>query len=653
MEKKTIIIDVQTDEGVKSLNRLEASFEDVYGEVQPLSGRLGELEDQLYEMANAGDTSSDAFKALSAEVGRMKKVIMEVDLEVDALSMTTANKLGGALGGITSGFELAQGAMGAMGAESERVEEALLKVQSAMAIAQGVQGIKESIPSFIALRNAIASTAVGQKLLASTSLLAAGAMKVLNFVMSLNPVLLIVTGITALVGAFAWLFSSTEKATEANERLNDSIDRQNKKFEENQEKITKNADNRRRLLEANGATEEQLHQDTLRRLEEEEKGRKKNMSMLDSQIKSRIKLLKRAQEEENEDLAKDIKEKIEADRQKFEQLKLQNKEYYIAVKEENKRFKDLEDQERKAEEEKNKQIAEKRREERKRQNEEARKQQEELNKLIIQAKNEELAKIEELDEQIYQSKLSAQEKEIIALNDYYFEKIELAKQYGLDYQALEEERNKKAAEINNRYEEERARKVAEIVQKVNEERKKQDDYDKQKAEEKRQRDEQYFELSKQTLTTFSELVDAFAGQDEASQKRAFKIKKAASIAQTTIETYQASQSAYASQMAIPTPDAPIRAAVAAGIAIASGLARVKAIASQQFSGGGSSSSAGGGGGVSLPSAGSSATFNVVGNSNTNQIVEGINANPVQAYVVAGEVTTAQNLDRNRIKTATL
>jgi hypothetical protein len=28
MEKKTIVVDVQTEEGVKSLNRLEASFED-------------------------------------------------------------------------------------------------------------------------------------------------------------------------------------------------------------------------------------------------------------------------------------------------------------------------------------------------------------------------------------------------------------------------------------------------------------------------------------------------------------------------------------------------------------------------------------------------------------------------------------------------
>lgn len=56
-----------------------------------------------------------------------------------------------------------------------------------------------------------------------------------------------------------------------------------------------------------------------------------------------------------------------------------------------------------------------------------------------------------------------------------------------------------------------------------------------------------------------------------------KLGKALAIAQTTISTYEAAQAAYASQLTIPTPDAPVRAAVAAGIAVAQGLARVLAI----------------------------------------------------------------------------
>jgi hypothetical protein len=153
------------------------------------------------------------------------------------------------------------------------------------------------------------------------------------------------------------------------------------------------------------------------------------------------------------------------------------------------------------------------------------------------------------------------------------------------------------------------------------------------------------------LGAIQELADAFAGKSEESQRRAFKVRKAAAIAQTTIETYKAAQSAYASQIVPGDPTSPIRGAIAATIAVASGLAKVKSIASQKFEGGGSASG-GGTGAPSLPQP-TAANFNIVGNSGTNQIVEGLTSAPVQAYVVSSEVTSAQSLDRNRIKTATL
>jgi hypothetical protein len=63
-----------------------------------------------------------------------------------------------------------------------------------------------------------------------------------------------------------------------------------------------------------------------------------------------------------------------------------------------------------------------------------------------------------------------------------------------------------------------------------------------------------------------------------------ELGKAFAIIQTTLSTYQAAQQAYASQLTIPTPDAPIRAQIAAGVAIAAGLARVVAIQNTDTSG---------------------------------------------------------------------
>jgi len=167
--------------------------------------------------------------------------------------------------------------------------------------------------------------------------------------------------------------------------------------------------------------------------------------------------------------------------------------------------------------------------------------------------------------------------------------------------------------------------------------------------------EQRLDLVQGGLQAVADLTNAFAGQSEKAQKRAFQINKALQIAQATIQTYQSATAAYASQLTIPTPDAPVRAAVAAGVAVAFGLAQVASIARTKFKGGGvgsvaKPSTAGIGGGESP----NSPQFNTVGASGTNQLAESIanqNQTPSRAYVVASDISTAQALDRNKIDTA--
>ena len=135
------------DETAKSAKNVNSTFEEVYGDLQPLTTRLGEAEDRLYELALAGDTTSKEYQELLTKVGEYRKVQIKTDLAVDSAATTLGQKLGGALTGATSGFAAIQGAMGLVGGESEQLERVLLKVQSALAIQQGVQGIREAIPS--------------------------------------------------------------------------------------------------------------------------------------------------------------------------------------------------------------------------------------------------------------------------------------------------------------------------------------------------------------------------------------------------------------------------------------------------------------------------------------------------------------------------
>jgi hypothetical protein len=134
-----------------------------------------------------------------------------------------------------------------------------------------------------------------------------------------------------------------------------------------------------------------------------------------------------------------------------------------------------------------------------------------------------------------------------------------------------------------------------------EQKRKEDEETKKQAEFEAAAMAQRIELTQQGLQVLADLAAAFAGKSERAQKAAFEFNKAINIAQALIETYKAAQSAYASQMTIPTPDALIRAKVAAGIAIAAGLARVAAIARTKFnttSASGASGSGSGGGGLS-------------------------------------------------------
>lgn len=186
-----IEIDVDTVQAAGGLDKLAASldkvdkaaidvnstFDEVYGDLKPLTARMGEAEDRLYELALAGQSASQEYKDLLASVGQYRKVQMQTDMVVDAAATTFDSKLGGALQGVTSTFAGVQGAMALTGNQSEQLEEALLKVQGAMALAEGVRGIREGVTSFKALgtsakaalsgiRTGIAATGIGLLLVA-------------------------------------------------------------------------------------------------------------------------------------------------------------------------------------------------------------------------------------------------------------------------------------------------------------------------------------------------------------------------------------------------------------------------------------------------------------------------------------------------------
>jgi hypothetical protein len=154
-------------------------------------------------------------------------------------------------------------------------------------------------------------------------------------------------------------------------------------------------------------------------------------------------------------------------------------------------------------------------------------------------------------------------------------------------------------------------------------------------------------LRDNALTTIGQLASAFAKDTEKSQKRAFGINKAIQLAQTTIETARSVQAAYLSQLTIPSPDAPVRAAIAAGIAGAAGAAQIAIIAKSKFQGGGTPPSAPTPGGVGgLGGGGTPAGQTQAPQLDLGFLGEGAGQEaPLQAYVVSENVSNAQQANQ--------
>lgn len=158
------------------------------------------------------------------------------------------------------------------------------------------------------------------------------------------------------------------------------------------------------------------------------------------------------------------------------------------------------------------------------------------------------------------------------------------------------------------------------------------------------------QIAIQGLDAISALSEAFAGESEEQQKRAFEVQKALSAANTVVSTIEAAQNAYATAQKSPITAAfPAYPAVQAGLATAFGIAKLKQIQNSKFES------------PDVPTETTAPTgrsftpsFNVVGASGTNQIAQSLRQQgPVRAYVVGSDVSSQQEMDRKRVKNATL
>jgi hypothetical protein len=141
-EEVALSIKVNAEQANQSVGSFKKQLREATADLVNMSMKFGEASAEAQaaakKVAGLKDAIGDA-KALADTFNPDKKFVA----------------LGGALQGATAGFSALQGAMGLFGGESKDVEKALLKVQSAMALQQGISGIAGALDSFKLLKNEI------------------------------------------------------------------------------------------------------------------------------------------------------------------------------------------------------------------------------------------------------------------------------------------------------------------------------------------------------------------------------------------------------------------------------------------------------------------------------------------------------------------
>jgi hypothetical protein len=718
MEKKVVQLELET-----------TGFDQVEQQTKSLKAQLREAQNEVNQLAEKfGATSAEAVKA-AKRASELKDAIADAKDLTDSFNPDAKfNSLTRSIGGAMDGFSAFQGTLGLIGVESQDVEKMILKVQSAMALSQGLQGLMEAKDSFKQLGAVISDTFKGIK----GALLASG---IGAFVVLLGTVVAYWDDISEAVGfasAGQKAYNSTlEQYTQGAKEAIQTTQKVGTAFEMAKEGVISKEEALATYNETLGdsfgkattlAEAEKLYNDKVDDYVKAMALRAQANALFELSAQKAAEQVTSAMEDNTTFLDKSVLGFKMAFQGAEEGIGYYNKQQKQRTKERNAQLEkekvSIENVAKsllKEAETTEKANGIKSESEIKLANE--RKQRaKEVNDIEQAKKKEALENIQALEAEYALYQKTEQEKEIFAVQEKYKKSLEDSEKYHKDNSQLLLAQKNELNDIDAKYKQlevERAEKTAEELKAIqekanadyiqaqddrfnleneltlNEDEKKklalQQAYEKQieiagddeglikqatkklqddltaidedsakkRKEAKKQEILAVAQMSADALNLIATIAEDNAGKDLGRQKKAFQIRKAANLAQATVDGTKAVLSTYAD-----TPGGPVIKGIAAGLAGAFALVQIRKIAMAKFEGGnqggGGGGSMGGGGGndpATQTVTSSAPSFQIVGNSGTNPLA-GLGGAPIKAYVVSSEVTTSQQLDRNHVKNAT-
>lgn len=355
--------DIKDLSNATPFEKVEEGFDGVAESIDNTTEATKTLKQQLREMTNelqGLEPGTERFKELSIEAGKLKDTIQDTNAVINATAGSGVENLAKGLAGVAgigiSGFQGIASAQALFGVESEKLQETLVKLQALAGLSDAVKslgGLGDTLTTIKASFGAVAqaiglankaeqagvaikgasalatgaqATALGAQTVATGA--ATTASNALNVSLLANPIFLLIAAIGAVVGALVYFSEETETAEQYNEKLNETLEKQQAILDRQVEKTNRAASNRVKLLQAQGASEKEIFEAQQQQLRAEEDGRIKNLQNLEFTLQDKNVALRKAQSEGEEEQVKSILKEINATREKYKNLRNLDGQYY-------------------------------------------------------------------------------------------------------------------------------------------------------------------------------------------------------------------------------------------------------------------------------------------------------------------------------------
>ena len=202
-------------------------------------GLTTQIENQTKQLALLrleGKQGTAEYQQLSKETAILRDAVKDATAEITRMASDTSNldAVLGAAAAASGGFAAFTGAMELFGAESEDVQEAQKKLQTAIAITTGVQAIQNAVQKQSAVMlgisriqmAALSKAQVYNRLVTmqgtKATLAATVAQKAFNLIAAANPYVLLALALITVVGALVLFASNTDKSAKNQQKLNEA-----------------------------------------------------------------------------------------------------------------------------------------------------------------------------------------------------------------------------------------------------------------------------------------------------------------------------------------------------------------------------------------------------------------------------------------------